>query len=858
MINPGVEYFLECLKESLKRMTCDRVENQVMQVMGFGGNRLRIEKNDIGALFCNLVSIVLREIDASDEGYNEFVESFRRSYDAILHSNYKEGIRKLKSNNKKSFVIVPILGIAQSREAKHMFFAVVTKVLNKYQCVLVNKGYRPDDAFTYQRCVNKTYKDLVSVFGEDKLLKVCDIYEQLSDVNVEGVNAMDQKVGNCACKNMEAAINSALCDACPKYKKYGKIPAGVMNKVDLHKMYIDNLKESIRDIPKFRDIGFERVLEGKWKEYIYNKEFIEKMNKIRKRYLEKKLSKDAILEIFEDEYFKDELDKIGKDRTHNDPSDDEWEKYIYDKAFKEVMNSVESGYVADEEEFFNKFIESFKEENIRERLKYVSANTLMEWYENFLLLSKSRVKKLSKILYLVDRKWLDKIELEKMSSRELDIAVGFLKPLEEYFPMALREMRLNYTKAYLRIGKLKSDNNYDMESLKSYQKGVRCNPYKVELEEVFEDTYDKIINREEDPHDKEYRFVLNGKDRRIYELLNSDYMKGKKKIFQSLNIALLKNKELIKKAFVSGDDTANYLKVSDIDLSEIQSDIKNMGQDDTKDLLDVVSKVSDRSVLECIDFDNINKEELFFKGLREGNFELTSMLLNNGMKLDIEDEKGNTPLMLACVGGNKDNVNLIISKNAKMKEKYAGGCNIISFINDYNIKMDIAKLLIDKMNLKEELDRGFEENGSTVLMYACRKNNVDVVRLLLECGVDVNGTDKYGNTALKDISSMPQNSKNIEIMKLLIENNADVNKENYRNVTALMMASCNGNVEFVKLLLLAGADKNKKNKNNRTALDMAIDNEYERIERLLEDDILEIPTRIICNDRRTFDSRLIN
>ena len=49
---------------------------------------------------------------------------------------------------------------------------------------------------------------------------------------------------------------------------------------------------------------------------------------------------------------------------------------------------------------------------------------------------------------------------------------------------------------------------------------------------------------------------------------------------------------------------------------------------------------------------------------------------------------------------------------------------------------------------------------------------------------------------------------NIEIVKLLLEHGADINLPDNYGHTALMMASLEGNTEIVRLLLDQGADVN--------------------------------------------------
>ena len=121
-------------------------------------------------------------------------------------------------------------------------------------------------------------------------------------------------------------------------------------------------------------------------------------------------------------------------------------------------------------------------------------------------------------------------------------------------------------------------------------------------------------------------------------------------------------------------------------------------------------------------------------------------------------------------------------------------------------------------------------------MEASEKGHVEVVKLLIEKGAEVNRTDKYGKNGsyackqtrtrgghadclLKRVpkSTVPINSAerllclaskqgNVEVVKLLIEKGAEVNRTDEFGRTALMLASKEGRVEVMRLLIENGAE----------------------------------------------------
>ena len=90
---------------------------------------------------------------------------------------------------------------------------------------------------------------------------------------------------------------------------------------------------------------------------------------------------------------------------------------------------------------------------------------------------------------------------------------------------------------------------------------------------------------------------------------------------------------------------------------------------------------------------------------------------------------------------------------------------------------------------------------SYVLLDACKNGNIDLVKLLLAHGADVNAEDGNGDSPLLWASSRGDT----EIVKLLLVHGADVNIKNNNGETSLYWASSRGHTEIVKLLKQHGA-----------------------------------------------------
>lgn len=114
------------------------------------------------------------------------------------------------------------------------------------------------------------------------------------------------------------------------------------------------------------------------------------------------------------------------------------------------------------------------------------------------------------------------------------------------------------------------------------------------------------------------------------------------------------------------------------------------------------------------------------------------------------------------------------------------------------------------MELKEILNKVLI--GEIRLHY--HANNFELIKGILEQGVDINYQDQFGDCALLNAIE----TKNIDLVKLILSYNPNPNIKNLRGATPLIRAVRTGKLEIVKLLIKHKADINIQDNTGKTAL----------------------------------------
>ncbi len=256
------------------------------------------------------------------------------------------------------------------------------------------------------------------------------------------------------------------------------------------------------------------------------------------------------------------------------------------------------------------------------------------------------------------------------------------------------------------------------------------------------------------------------------------------------------------------------------------------------------------------------KETLLYGASSEGYSSLVKLLLQCGADQQIRNTDGNTAEDAADIEETRavfrefnkkglNNKNVLFDHAVEEKE-YDVAAVLAYSSQDANILNNFFEILdmekIKDLFVLDFFHRSVSKNASTALtilqyfnknMSAYNSNNtfhhgasnksVDILRLSLEHGVNIEEKNLDGNTPLHIAAA----SENIEPLKYLIENGSKIEEKNLEGNTALHISVKSENENLIKYLMEKGSNIEEKNVEGNTPLHMAAVSDNETLVKLL-------------------------
>ncbi|XP_011496279.1 PREDICTED: ankyrin repeat and KH domain-containing protein 1-like [Ceratosolen solmsi marchali] len=200
-----------------------------------------------------------------------------------------------------------------------------------------------------------------------------------------------------------------------------------------------------------------------------------------------------------------------------------------------------------------------------------------------------------------------------------------------------------------------------------------------------------------------------------------------------------------------------------------------------------------------------------------GRYEVVELLLNRGSNKEHRNVSDYTPLSLAASGGYVNIIKLLLGHGAEINSRTGSKLGISPLmLAAMNGHTAAVKLLLD---MGSDINAQIETNRNTALTLACFQGRHEVVSLLLDRKANVEHRAKTGLTPLMEAAS----GGYVEVGRVLLNKGADVNATPVPSSrdTALTIAADKGHCRFVELLLSKGTQVEVKNKKGNSPLWLA-------------------------------------
>lgn len=183
--------------------------------------------------------------------------------------------------------------------------------------------------------------------------------------------------------------------------------------------------------------------------------------------------------------------------------------------------------------------------------------------------------------------------------------------------------------------------------------------------------------------------------------------------------------------------------------------------------------------------------------------EIVRCLIEAGADVNATSERGSSPFLAICQHNNAELARLLIRRGARFDVEVTNvyGAKINGLIVAAESgSFDIVKLLVEAgLDVNYKIEGPEETSGRTPLFCASAKGFRDIAEYLVEKGADVNATENTGLSCLHIAAAMGH----ADIVQLLCEHGADLEQQlpfEEQNATALYLAESQQHTSVCQVL----------------------------------------------------------
>ena len=195
--------------------------------------------------------------------------------------------------------------------------------------------------------------------------------------------------------------------------------------------------------------------------------------------------------------------------------------------------------------------------------------------------------------------------------------------------------------------------------------------------------------------------------------------------------------------------------------------------------------------------DDYGRTPLVLAARQNGNVEIMTRLLDQGVNIDSTDKFGDGALTLAAWRGYEETVDLLLDRGVSIPTDVNHQWNLLL----YSASKAMEKLFGVMMAKGLDLDR-YNEEGGKLIHNAAQGGSPEIMKALLEHGFDIDGRDFLGWAPLHYAAEEGHE----KVVRLLIDHQCDLDIQTLAGASALNIAEAAGHQAVADLLRARGAN----------------------------------------------------